>query len=678
MDASSRRTLARILLGFPVVVAGCTDIGSEPVPDQRDPAELEMTVARDLISEGEETEATVRLWDRGGRPFERLPPWFRLESSDEEILTVHDGVRLRGEGAGTAILRARSQAAEAEREVRVNPARLDLTVESVIVNQSAQDLDGSIPLVAGRRGFLRVFLRGDEVNFFEPQVRVRLYHEGQLQETLTLEPTQEGVPEAVDEDALEGSWGAPIPAELIAPGLELVVEADPQGLVPLTDEGTSVRYPRDGRSRLDVRELPDLKMTLIPIQQPDGEGGTIPSSLGQGNRDAFLSPFLRMFPVAEEPDIQLREPFRVSRRAVDGPSWVDVLQELRALQLSEAPDRYHYGVLRVTAGNIRGIAYVGLPTGLGLDDISSGGHHTLAHELGHTMGLWHAPCRPGSGLPANVDDDFPQDDGSIGSAGIDAFTGTLHRSDRPDIMGYCRPAWIGPHMYGNALSFREREEPLGEAGSAGTGAEDAGQARGNVLVFGSVHGGEVRLSPALQVNAPPVLPEESRTGDHLLEGFDEKGRPLFQLPFRPLPIADAHPDVGGFAFVLPAGMARPQDLSELRVTGPGGMDRRAATVSPSERSSPEVAAEPRIARHTEPDASVPADLEVVAEEDGVRIRWNPHERPLIAVRDADGRRTLAFGRGGEVTVPGHHREVVVDLSHGTGSEAFRVEVGEPR
>ena len=63
---------------------------------------------------------------------------------------------------------------------------------------------------------------------------------------------------------------------------------------------------------------------------------------------------------------------------------------------------------------------------------------------------------------------------------------------------------------------------------------------------------------------------------------------------------------------------------------------------------------------------------------GTRVRWDAAHRPMALVRDADPGRILSFARGGEVTVPGRRSEVVVDLSHGTGSHRTRLPVEQRR
>lgn len=646
------------------LVAGCTDIGSEPVPEDRAPAEIQLEVDNDRILAGDETTASVRVLDEGGEPFERLPPWMTLESSDRGVFTVHDGATLRAEGSGAATLRLRWDELGAEHEIRVNPNDLDLEVASIHLNQAVQELDGSIPLVANRAGFLRVFLRGDQDNFFEPDVRVRLYHGGSLQESLTLEPTQEGIPTEVDEDVFEGSWGASIPADLVVPELEVVVEADPDGLIPLKGGGTTLRYPDEGRKALDVHELPQLKLTLIPVEQPDGDGGTIGSRLNEGNADAFVSDFLRQFPVAEDYDIEVREPFLVSTRADDRGSWSEILGEVRALQAAEGGVRYYYGLLRRFAGPL-GIANVGRPAGIGFDDLFEGARSTLAHELGHNMGVRHSPCGR-SDDDTSVDEDFPHDDGSIASAGIDVARERLHPSSTPDLMGRCRPRWLGDYFYDEIFRFRRFREPVTSDTPpvAADGGSESGAAAepGSLLVFGNVEGGEVTLSPALRVDAPPQLPDEG--GAYVLEGEDAGGGLLFQLPFDPDPVADAGPERGNFVFVLPPDLAQPEDLAEIRVRSPSGVARQ---VSELQRDRPEVLREPEA-----PEA--PAEVSARETGGGVEIRWDASERPLIAVRDPDTHRVLAFGRDGRMTVPGDYRELVVDVSHGTGSESVRLQV----
>ena len=63
------------------------------------------------------------------------------------------------------------------------------------------------------------------------------------------------LPTEVDEGDLSRSSNAEIPGEIIRPGLEMVVEIDPEGTL---DPGlvTASRIPDTGRMAVDVREMP--------------------------------------------------------------------------------------------------------------------------------------------------------------------------------------------------------------------------------------------------------------------------------------------------------------------------------------------------------------------------------------------------------------------------------------
>ena len=63
---------------------------------------------------------------------------------------------------------------------------LNLTVNGVYLTQATQRYDGSVPLVAGRNAYLRVFALANQVNSAQPQVRVRLYNGASLVQTYTI------------------------------------------------------------------------------------------------------------------------------------------------------------------------------------------------------------------------------------------------------------------------------------------------------------------------------------------------------------------------------------------------------------------------------------------------------------------------------------------------------------
>lgn len=79
------------------------------------------------------------------------------------------------------------------------------------------------------------------------------------------------------------------------------------------------------------------------------------------------------------------------------------------------------------------------------------GNWYVAHELGHALGLKHAPTR-GPNPPAGPDPDYPAyspyPSGSIGEIGFDSATNTaFNPATTFDVMGYIASVWISPYHY---------------------------------------------------------------------------------------------------------------------------------------------------------------------------------------------------------------------------------------
>ncbi|MCY3598729.1 MAG: hypothetical protein OXN85_01985 [Gemmatimonadetes bacterium] len=121
------------------------------------------------------------------------------------------------------------------------------------LTQAVQSFEFPVPLVAGRPALLRVFLTaldGETAGFFPP-VRARLYQEDAEIHTVDIPGSAGTVPSRVEEGRLDASANVAIPAEVVRPGLELVVEVDPEDTLG-PDPGTAKRIPATGRQAIDV------------------------------------------------------------------------------------------------------------------------------------------------------------------------------------------------------------------------------------------------------------------------------------------------------------------------------------------------------------------------------------------------------------------------------------------
>ena len=138
--------------------------------------------------------------------------------------------------------------------------------------QAVQSREFPVPLVGGEEALLRVFVTAGRDNDERlPPVRASFYLSGTLAHVADI-PGQPGpIPTDVDEGSLATSANAVVPADVVLPGLEMVVEVDPDGtLDPAL--GVARRIPDTGRAAIDVQALPVFDLTVVPflwMAEPD-------------------------------------------------------------------------------------------------------------------------------------------------------------------------------------------------------------------------------------------------------------------------------------------------------------------------------------------------------------------------------------------------------------------------
>jgi hypothetical protein len=503
--------------------------------------------------------------------------------------------------------------------VRTNPKALSLHVGGAYLTQSVQRLDGTVPLVAGRDALLRVFLVGDQPSYFRPRVRVTLYSRGVPVRTLDLAPTSDSIPIAVDEGSLASSWNVTIPGSAVQPGLSFVVEADPDGLVPLAP-GSGTRFPATGSIEPTVRTVPPLALRLIPVRQlAFGTTGDVTAA----NVERYVASLRELWPLRDL-DVDVRTPYETRARLDSEDGWLQLLEEVDALRVADGSDRNYYGVARLPGGTgIAGIGYVGWPDALGGDDPDLAAE-ILAHELGHNFGLFHAPCGGASG----TDPFYPYAAARTGAFGYDAAEGAVKApTQMHDIMSYCNPKWVSDYNYEKVLDLRAEA-----AAREGASAEDG------VLLWGRIGAGSAVLEPAFRLSLRPHLPEGR--GPYRVEGFDARGARLFSLSFAAHPVDHAE-RAGSCAFALPARLAQADRLARLHLVGPGG----------------EAWQESR--------AAVAPDLSLQRRGTRTTLAWAPGSG-MALVRDLATGEIVSFARGGSVEVA-NGRPLEVLFSSGVGT-----------
>ncbi len=416
--------------------------------------------------------------------------------------------------------------------------------------QAVQSRAFPVPLVAGQRALLRVFPTATRAaDAGVPAVRARFFVAGRETHVEDVPGKSEAIPERVDEGSLATSVSAEIPGSVLRPGLEMVVEVDPDGMLDPA-LGIARRIPATGRLAIDVQSLPPLELTVVPfLWAPAPDSSVLDAVRGMAadpEGHALLADVRALLPVGAL-GVTAHEPVLSSSNDARR-----LMEETEAIRVLEGGSGHYLGTMAGPLKGPSGAAF--LPGRAGFSVPQSG---TIAHELGHNLGLHHAPCG-GAGDP---DPSFPHPDGSAGAWGYDFARGQLVRPTTPDLMSYCGPPdGISDYHFANALRYR-----LFEARAAAVPA--AVSATSLLLWGGAGADGAPFLNPAFVVEAPPALPDSA--GAYTLTGRTAGGAELFSFRFA-MPRAADGDGGSGFAFVLPAEPDWAGELAGITLAGPGG------------------------------------------------------------------------------------------------------------
>ena len=417
------------------------------------------------------------------------------------------------------------------------------------LTQGAQSREFPVPLVAGREALLRVFVTAtSSARATMPPVRATFFVDGTEVHATTSPRGAQPIPTEIDESSLSNSANMRIPARIVQPGLEMVIEVDPDGTVDPSPE-VRKRIPASGRIAVDVREMPVMDLTLIPFLWTEEPDSSIVETVAELAADSAsgLVPIHQLLPVRDLV-VTAHEPVWTS-----SVNFYDVLRQTEAIRIMEGGAGHHVGMLPRSSGGIAGLA-----RRPGRSSVSIPDSTTIVHELGHNLSLRHAPC----GSPRGLDPAYPQADGSTGIWGYEFQNGgRLLPPSTADFMSYCDPMWTSDHNFAKALSYWSMHEAQSRAAAV------AGPTRSLLLWGGTNASGEPFLEPAFVVDAPLRLPAGG--GEFRLEGTDARGRALFSLDFDMTEVADGD-GRAGFAFALPVRPEWVGGLTSITLTGPDG------------------------------------------------------------------------------------------------------------
>ena len=435
-------------------------------------------------------------------------------------------------------------------EICGNPDDVRLNIPVAYLTQSIQTPERSIRLIEGRDALLRVFVTGDPgPAFFQHEVSATIRAGGRTHQ-VEMTRTGDQLLTVADESHLDNSFNAVIPGDFIMPGATLVVEADPDGVIPRA-AGSQDRFPVTGEEQLNIVSVPAMEVIVVPVleaNEPDRSIFEWTDNISDNSPEVGL--FKYAFPFREF-RARSREAYVTSLDLVSDDGQWGLVLELEALRFLDRGTGYYYGAAASVNGYVRGVARLGGWTSMG-----KAWDTELAHEIGHNLNLDHAPC----GGPDFTDPDYPHAGGSVGVWGFDFRDSTLISPRlHKDIMGYCYDqGWISDYFFEKVIDFRERVE-----GKNGRPMAGAPLAEDVLVLWGGVQGGVLRMEPPFAATAPAQLPDTD--GPYRLEGLGQQDEILFSLSFTP-----GEDKFGNqyFFFAIPIEQEWEESLDRIVLTGP--------------------------------------------------------------------------------------------------------------
>ena len=332
-----------------VAAAGCGDLAIEA---DQEPAILELTPQDTLMRAGDAARLSLLVFDRDNNPMPAPPSWapVRWEWSDTSALEIAADGQLVAHKGGDLRVWAHLAGLRAWTGLRINPSSIVLTAPSIYLNQVIQNPEGNVRLIAGRPALLRIFATGNEVSFYRPTVRADLYRDGEIVQTAAMSYESEVLFDEPNESALEYSYNMKVPAELIQPGLELVVELDTENTVPKA-AGSITRYPAEGTMRLPIVEMPVFQQTFVPtILNRHPNHRVFEWLRGIGPESHHVQVTRTLLPIGEM-EVFVRDTFYTDANLTTNSGWDAYLREVEVLWKMEGERGYYYGVAVLPSGS---------------------------------------------------------------------------------------------------------------------------------------------------------------------------------------------------------------------------------------------------------------------------------------------------------------------------------------
>lgn len=427
-----------------------------------------------------------------------------------------------GMGGETGAMPDQPGALSLARNISIAEIALYQAVKVSLAKAGESVIARNAPVIVGKEAFVRVFVAPGP-GFVARELTVELTlvsSEGPAQSQTRTQRVQGPSSDA----ALDSTINFQIPGDQVTADLRYAVALrETAAAAPSGSPDPAARFPLTVELQpLEPREAGPLRVLLVPYRYQGDGSGRLPVT--DDAQLALFQQYLRAYYPASDIQIELHDPVDYDAQLTPSAGWEQFLDTHCALRTAESPDPklLYYGLIapredvRAYGGGVYGISYVPGPSanfgrcsvGVGFEGPPSAS--TMAHELGHSLGLPHAPCGT-SGGP------YPYTDAKIGVWGYSVNTQTLKDpGEYHDLMSYCDPVFISD------FNFQQLFERIRYLNLQFSVVPQAKAAYARVLVD---TGGRASYRGRIELDQVPGGPEETRS----VGLFDEDGRSLGEV-----------------------------------------------------------------------------------------------------------------------------------------------------
>ena len=431
-----------------------------------------------------------------------------------------------------------------DHEVAVTLEVTDANAEKVVltgleVTQVVQNLLNEIPLVAGKKTFVRAHVRSRSGGTVS-NVTAKLTGKRGGTTLGAIHPSNKGGSIAVKTDPsreqLDESFYFELPSGWTSGEVTLIFAGESQTITCQESAGGTAN---DCQATVTFQTVAALPVKLVDLNYIDQN-----AKPDQAMRDEFIREVISIFPIAditlsryptplEYSGLPLYKPDDVKKEWKYAPFWYKALGDLASLSKDDTSKTYWFGLSASLGAGMAGLGQ--MP---GYNAIGARVGSTEAHEMGHNLTLPHAPC----GGPGSIDPNYPYSDGRISGAlsGDGAFYGFDTKDMKvkaptcKDFMTYCGNEWISDYYYKKL--FDEIKSRHGRASADVAPASIAVAANQNAILVSGVLAptqGSGEIGPVIEIVPSGDIPTPE-PGDYTLRLEDEQGTELASQSFGPV------------------------------------------------------------------------------------------------------------------------------------------------